>query len=137
MIANGFCVDTTGKEAGRGFVIWGYTEDDCFKRCLEDPNFNGCTFSFFGSCITYTGDIKGGSGDVESKCYYRYGIVSFLFYVLKWSSLKHLNQSLPFIRFRNRRAENDHWEVAKPGEICRIGKGKCYKCNENRNSKSS
>ena len=80
MIANGWCVDTRGKEAGRGFYNWGFTEDDCFKLCLVVPNLNGCTFSFFGSCIAYTGDIKGGSGDVESKCYYRYGIsfISFL-----------------------------------------------------------
>ena len=83
MIATGWCVDATGVEAGRNPTILEHTEDDCFKLCLEDPNLNGCTFdNIANTCNTYTGDIKGGSGNITYKCYHRKGINFIVFYVL-------------------------------------------------------
>ena len=83
MIATGWCVDARGIEAISSADKWGITKDDCFKLCQEDPSVKGCTLSVLDTylhCITYTGDIKGGSGDISSKCYYRHGIsfISFL-----------------------------------------------------------
>ena len=73
-IATGWCVDERGYEVGRSPNKQGYTEDDCFQLCLADDNLNGCTSHPSSSqCITYTGDIKGGSGDGGYKCYYRTG----------------------------------------------------------------
>ena len=74
MIETGWCVDAAGIDASRNPSTQNVnTEDDCFKLCLEDPNLNGCTFMSPDTCITYTGDIKGGNGNIGYKCYHRKG----------------------------------------------------------------
>ena len=83
MIATGWCVDSNGIDAGRNPITGVNSEYDCFKLCLEDPNLNGCTFdNIANTCNTYTGDIKGGSGNITYKCYHRKGINFIVFYVL-------------------------------------------------------
>ena len=76
----GRCVDATGKRPGderlaRKFGFRENTEDGCFKLCFEDPYLTGCTFLLTSkSCYTYTGDVKGGNGNNDYKCYHRKGV---------------------------------------------------------------
>ena len=70
------CVDANGKEAGYSDNLKGFTEETCFDLCKKSSNFNGCTFDTIdgsGICITYSGDIVGGNGNPEYKCFYRAG----------------------------------------------------------------
>ena len=75
-IGTGWCIDAKGDEDGRSENRKGFTEETCFDLCKESSNFNGCTFDLVdnsGICITYTGDIVGGNGNPEYKCFYRAG----------------------------------------------------------------
>ena len=71
----GWCIDANGREDGRGNNQGGFTKEQCFALCENSSDFNGCTFYVSGICITYSGDIVGGSGDLSGayQCFYRKG----------------------------------------------------------------
>ena len=69
-------MDTNGKQetehGGRNPAQYAADARPCFAKCENDPHLKGCEYySPKNICVTYTGQITGGSGDLNHECYHR------------------------------------------------------------------
>ena len=67
----GWCVDSTGGEAGREDNQPGMTKEDCYAQCEAGSMFKGCTYHAASSnCIRYSGNVVKSTGELctELRC---------------------------------------------------------------------
>ena len=72
--STGWCVDETGEKHLPHSAWPSASEKECFEVCKRSTSLNGCTtgVSEYG-CITHSGTVVGGNGELGYKCHYRKG----------------------------------------------------------------
>ena len=68
----GWCVDSLGNQVGRESNMNGvWPPSECYEKCEADTALlKGCAYNAkLRVCVTYSGNVIQGSGDMDYRCY--------------------------------------------------------------------